>query len=117
MAFPSGFLDELRSRISLSGLVSRRVKLERRGREFAGLCPFHHEKTPSFYVVDDKDFFHCFGCGAHGDAVGFVMRAENLDFIEAVEKLAAEAGLAVPQASPLERERAQRQKTLLEAME
>src|SRR5229473_5330838 len=117
MAFPPGFLDELRNRISLSGLVSRRVKLVRRGREFAGLCPFHHEKTPSFYVVEDKSFFHCFGCGAHGDVVGFVMRADNLDFIEAVEKLAGEAGLAVPQATPQERERAQRQKTLLEATE
>ena len=117
MAFPPGFLDELRSRISLSGLIGRRVKLVRRGREFAGLCPFHHEKTPSFYVVEDKSFFHCFGCGAHGDAIGFAMRADNLDFIEAVEKLAGEAGLAVPQATPQERERAQRQKTLLEATE
>jgi DNA primase len=117
MAFPPGFLDELRSRISLSGLVSRRVKLERRGREFAGLCPFHHEKTPSFYVVDDKDFFHCFGCGAHGDAIGFVMRAENLDFLEAVERLAAEAGVAVPQSTPEEQKKAQRQKTLLETLE
>ena len=117
MAFPPGFLDELRSRISLSALIGRKVKLVRRGREFAGLCPFHHEKTPSFYVVEDKSFFHCFGCGAHGDAIGFAMRADNLDFIEAIEKLAGEAGLAVPQATPQERERAQRQKTLLEATE
>jgi DNA primase len=117
VAFPPGFLDELRSRISLSGFVARRVKLVRRGREFAGLCPFHHEKTPSFYVVEDKSFFHCFGCGAHGDVIGFVMRADNLDFIEAVEKLAGETGLAVPQATLQERERAQRQKTLLEAAE
>jgi DNA primase len=117
MAFPPGFLDELRSRVSLAGLIGRRVKLVRRGREFAGLCPFHHEKTPSFYVVEDKSFFHCFGCGAHGDVIGFVMRADNLDFIEAIEKLAAEAGLAVPRATPQERERAQRQKTLLEALE
>ncbi|HXC90401.1 MAG TPA: CHC2 zinc finger domain-containing protein, partial [Stellaceae bacterium] len=117
MAFPPGFLDELRGRISLSGLVGRRVRLVRRGREFAGLCPFHHEKTPSFYVVEDKDFFHCFGCGAHGDAIGFTMRADNLDFLEAVEKLAGEAGLAVPQATPEEREKARRQKTLLETLE
>lgn len=117
MAFPPGFLDELRNRISLSGLVGRSVKLVRRGREFAGLCPFHNEKTPSFYVVDDKYFFHCFGCGAHGDAIRFIMRADNLDFIEAVEKLAGEAGLPVPRASPHERERAQRQRTLLEATE
>jgi DNA primase len=117
MAFPPGFLDELRGRISLSALVGRRVKLVRRGREFGGLCPFHHEKTPSFYVVEDKNFFHCFGCGAHGDAIGFVMRADNVDFLEAVEKLAAEAGLTVPQATPEEREKARRQKTLLETLE
>src|SRR5271169_2332085 len=117
MAFPPGFLDELRNRIALSGLVGRRVKLTRRAREYAGLCPFHHEKTPSFYVVDDKNFFHCFGCGAHGDAIGFVMRVDNLDFLEAVEKLAGEAGLAVPQATPAEREKAHRQKTLLETLE
>ncbi len=117
MAFPPGFLDELRSRIPLAGLVGRRVRLVRRGRELAGLCPFHHEKTPSFYVVEDKSFFHCFGCGAHGDAIGFTMRADNLDFLEAVEKLAGEAGLPVPQATPQEREQAQRQKTLLEALE
>ena len=100
MAFPPGFLDELRGRISLSGLIGRSVKLVRRGREYAGLCPFHHEKTPSFYVVEDKSFFHCFGCGAHGDVIGFVMRSDNLDFIEAIEKLAGEAGLAVPQCNP-----------------
>ena len=117
MAFPPGFLDELRGRISLSGLIGRSVRLVRRGREYAGLCPFHHEKTPSFYVVEDKSFFHCFGCGAHGDAIGFVMRNDNLDFIEAIEKLASEAGLAVPRATPQERERAQQQKTLLGALE
>src|SRR5207248_5080914 len=116
MAFPPGFLDELRSRISLGDLVGRRVRLVRRGRELGGLCPFHNEKTPSFYVVEDKGFFHCFGCGAHGDAIGFLMRSDNLDFIEAVERLAGEAGIAVPQQTPQERERAQRQKTLLEAL-
>src|SRR2546423_9523418 len=116
MAFPPGFLDELRSRISLGALVARRVRLVRQGREQRGLCPFHNEKTPSFYVVEDKGFFHCFGCGAHGDAIGYLMRAENLDFIEAIERLAAEAGLAVPQQTPQDRVRAQRQKTLLEAL-
>src|SRR5205823_3989286 len=96
MAFPPGFLDELRARVPLGSLVGRRVKLIRRGRELGGLCPFHHEKTPSFYVVEDKGFFHCFGCGAHGDAFGYLMRAENLDFIEAIVGLAAEAGGGVP---------------------
>jgi DNA primase len=116
MAFPPGFLDELRSRVPLGDLVGRRVRLTRSGREHKGLCPFHNEKSPSFYVVGDKGFFHCFGCGAHGDAIGFVMRADNLDFIEAVERLAGEAGLAVPQQTPQDRERAQRQKTLFEAL-
>src|SRR5712672_747335 len=116
MAFPPGFLDELRARISLAELVGRRLRLTRKGREHAGLCPFHNEKTPSFYVVEDKGFFHCFGCGAHGDAIGYLMRADNLDFIEAIERLAGEAGLQVPQSTPQERERAQRQKTLLEAL-
>jgi DNA primase len=100
MAFPPGFLDDLRSRIGLVDLVSRRVQLTRKGREYAGLCPFHNENTPSFYVVEDKRFFHCFGCGAYGDAIGYVMRAENLDFIEAIERLAGEAGPAVPQSDP-----------------
>jgi DNA primase len=116
MAFPPGFLDELRSRVSLADLVGKRVRLTRKGREHGGLCPFHNEKTPSFYVVEDKGFFHCFGCGAHGDAIGFVMRSENLDFIEAIERLAGVAGIAVPQQTPQEREKAQRQKTLLEAL-
>src|SRR3954469_18837150 len=116
MAFPPGFLDELRSRVPLADLVGRRVRLVRRGREHSGLCPFHNEKTPSFYVVEDKGFFHCFGCGAHGDAIGFVMRADNLDFVETVERLAGEAGIAVPAQTPQERDRAQRQKTLLEAL-
>src|ERR687885_1948887 len=102
MAFPPGFLDELRARISLADLVGRRVRLVRRGREHSGLCPFHNEKTPSFYVVEDKGFFHCFGCGAHGDAIGFVMQTRNLAFPEAVEELAKEAGLEVPRASPEE---------------
>jgi len=116
MAFPPGFLDELRSRISLAEMIGKHVRLTRRGREYVGLCPFHHEKTPSFCVVEDKGFFHCFGCGAHGDAIGYAMRADNVDFVEAIERLAGVAGLAVPQSTPQEREKAQRQKTQLEAL-
>ncbi|MFQ5467471.1 MAG: DNA primase [Kiloniellaceae bacterium] len=96
MSLGPEFLDELRARVPLADLVGRRVKLTRRGREHVGLCPFHNEKTPSFTVSEDKGFFHCFGCGAHGDGVGFVMRTEGLSFPEAVERLAGEAGLAVP---------------------
>jgi DNA primase len=112
MALPPRFLDELRSRLTLSEVVGRRVKLIRAGREFKACCPFHNEKSASFYVNDGKGFFHCFGCGAHGDAIGFVMKAGNLPFMEAVEQLAAEAGLEVPQASPEEHRRFERQKTL-----
>jgi DNA primase len=117
MAFPPRFLDELRQRCSLADIVGRRVRLTKRGREYVGLCPFHNEKTPSFNVVEDKGFFHCFGCGAHGDVIGFLMQNGGLGFREAVEQLAGEAGLEVPQATPQERERAQRQFDLQDAME
>ncbi|TXL69515.1 DNA primase [Vineibacter terrae] len=117
MAFPPNFLDELRNRITLSELVGRRVVLKRKGREHAGLCPFHNEKTPSFWVNDQKAFFHCFGCGAHGDAIGFAMRIDNLSFPEAVERLAGEAGLEVPETTPHERERAKAVATLHQVTE
>ena len=117
MSVPPEFLDEIRARVPLSGVVGRRVKLIRRGREFTGLCPFHNEKTPSFTLSEDKGFYHCFGCGAHGDVIGFVMQTENLSFPEAVERLAGEAGLQVPKASPEARAEAQRRATLLEALE
>ena len=118
MAFPPGFLDELRARLSLSDVVGRKVSLKRRsGSEYAGLCPFHNEKTPSFTVNDKKGFYHCFGCGEHGDAVGFVMKTEGLSFPESVEKLAREVNLPVPRATPAERERAERASTLQEVVE
>lgn len=104
MAISPDFLDELRTRLGLADVVARHVQLKRSGREASGLCPFHNEKSPSFTVSEEKGFFHCFGCGAHGDLIGFVMRIEGLSFPEAVERLAAEAGLEVPQASPAERE-------------
>jgi DNA primase len=116
MAFPPRFLDELRARVSLAEVVGRRVKLVRRGREYIGLCPFHKEKTPSFNVVEDKGFYHCFGCGAHGDVIGFAMQTSNLTFPEAVEALARQAGLEVPRQTREERERGERQATLLGAM-
>ncbi len=117
MAFPPRLLDELRQRVSLAEVVGRRVKLIRRGREFTGLCPFHNEKTPSFSVVEDKGFYHCFGCGAHGDVIGFTMQTENFSFPEAVEQLARRAGLEVPQETREERERAERQATLQTAVD
>ena len=98
MALPPHFLDELRARTPLPAVIGRRVRLARSGRQWKGNCPFHGEKTPSFYVYDDH--YHCFGCGAHGDAIGFVMQSQGAGFMEAVEQLAAEAGLDVPKPSP-----------------
>ena len=98
MALPAGFLDELRARTPIAAVIGRRVKLTRNGRLWKACCPFHGEKTPSFVVYDDH--YHCFGCGAHGDAVSFVMQSQGASFIEAVEQLAAEAGLDVPQPAP-----------------
>jgi DNA primase len=108
MSFPPRFLDELRARVSLAEVIGRRVKLTRRGREFIGLCPFHNEKTPSFSVVEDKGFYHCFGCGAHGDVISYVMQGEGLGFLEAVEDLARRAGLEVPKPTREEHDRAMR---------
>ena len=117
MAFTPDFLDELRGRLALSEIVGRRVTLKRAGREFSGLCPFHNEKTPSFTVNDRKGFFHCFGCGAHGDAIGFVMQSEGLAFRDAVEKLAQECGLPLPVTSPVEREREEQRDDLRRALD
>src|ERR1700709_965847 len=98
MALPPAFLDELRQRTPLPALIGRRVKRSRSGRDWRGCCPFHNEKTPSFYVY--QDHYHCFGCGAHGDAIGFVMQSQGAGFVQAVEVLAAEAGIDVPRATP-----------------
>ena len=117
MGYPPQFLDEIRGRQVLSAVITRAVKLTRRGHEFVGLCPFHHEKSPSFTVNDDKGFFHCFGCGAHGDVIAFVMRNQGLSFPDTVEKLAGECGLSVPQPSPEGQARARRAVTLYEATE
>ncbi|HYM29336.1 MAG TPA: DNA primase, partial [Steroidobacteraceae bacterium] len=98
-------------------VIGARVQLKKSGREFKACCPFHNEKTPSFSVVEEKGFYHCFGCGAHGDVIGFLMQTENLAFPEAVEQLAHRAGLEVPKATPEERQRAERATTLQGAME
>ncbi len=116
MSFPPGFLDEIRARLPVSGRVARSVRLTRRGREHVGLCPFHREKTPSFTVNNDKGFFHCFGCGAHGDVIGFAMQHEGLAFPEAVERLAAEAGLPMPERTPEARALDRRRGSVREAL-
>jgi len=98
MKLPDSFLEELRARTPLGALVGRTVRLARSGRQWKGCCPFHAEKTPSFYVYDDG--YHCFGCGAHGDAIGFVMATRGASFMDAVQSLAAEAGLEMPRPEP-----------------
>jgi len=110
------FLDELRSRTLLSALIGKSVKLERAGREFRACCPFHNEKTPSFYVNDEKAFYHCFGCGAHGDAIRFLTDHKGLPFMDAVKELAASAGMEVPAADPRAAEKAERASGLHDAM-
>ena len=96
MPVPELSLEEFKARLPLAEIVGRYVKLTRRGREHVGLCPFHKEKTPSFNVVEDKGFYHCFGCGAHGTAIDFVMAVEGLDFGQALERLADLTGLPPP---------------------
>lgn len=99
MQIPGKFLETLRARLSIATIVGEKVKLTRKGREFTGLCPFHHEKTPSFTVNEEKEFYHCFGCGAHGDIVRFLMEAHKYSFVEAVKELASRAGLSLPESS------------------
>lgn len=111
------FLDELRSRISIVDVVGNKVKLTKRGREYLGLCPFHNEKTPSFTVNESKGFYHCFGCGAHGDIIKFEMDANGLPFIEAVKKLADKVGLQLPAWSKESQEQNLKRKSLYEIMD
>ena len=117
MAFPSGFLDEIKNRVAVSDVVARKVKLQRRGREFVGLSPFKQERTPSFTVNDDKQFYHCFSTGKHGSIFDFLMETEGLSFPEAVERLASEAGLPMPERDPRAAERAQKQAGLVDVTE
>ena len=96
MAISDSFINDLKLRTDINDVISTYVTLKRRGRTYVGLCPFHNEKTPSFTVYPDTQSFYCFGCGAGGDAIGFVKRIENLDYIDAVKSLAARAGLQMP---------------------
>lgn len=93
---PQHFIDELIARADIVELIGSRVPLKKAGKEFKACCPFHGEKTPSFHVVPDKQFYHCFGCGVHGTALGFLMEHDHLSFVEAVEDLASRVGLEVP---------------------
>ena len=113
----TSFLDELRSKIPLSEVIGRKIKLARKGREFLGLCPFHKEKTPSFTVNDDKGFYHCFGCGAHGDQITYLIESEKMPFLEAVEYLANMAGMKMPQPDAKQAYRNEKNAVLLRLME
>lgn len=100
MRFPPDFINSLRQRVVLSDLIRSFTKIEKKGREYSGLCPFHQEKSPSFTVNDQKGFYHCFGCGSHGSAIDFVMHKTNRPFQEAVIYLAERYGITLPETSP-----------------
>ena len=122
MSLPPGFLDELRTRVSLSQVVGRKVAWDQRksnqGKgDMWAPCPFHQEKSASFHVDDRKGFYYCFGCHAKGDAISFVKDTENVGFMEAVEILAGEAGMQMPARDPQAREKADRRTQLIEIME
>src|SRR5690554_5507486 len=93
---PQHFIDDLLSRVDIVEVIDKRVKLRKTGKNYSACCPFHQEKTPSFSVEPDKQFFYCFGCGAGGNALGFVMDFDHKSFPEAVESLAADIGMTVP---------------------
>ena len=117
MKFSDSFLDEIRARLPVSQVVSRRVNLKRAGREWKGLSPFNKEKTPSFTVNDQKGFYHDFSSGKHGDIFAFVMETEGLTFPEAVERLAGEAGLELPKPDPQYERTAKERLGLYDALE
>ena len=95
--FDRAFIDQVLSSTDIVDVIKEKVNLTKNGTNFKGLCPFHSEKTPSFNVSSSKQFYHCFGCGAHGDAIKFIQEHDNLTFIEALTKLAQSAGLELPE--------------------
>ena len=111
MAIPRSFIENLRMSCDMENIVSSYVKLKRQGRNLAGLCPFHSEKTPSMVVYPDTQSFFCFGCGAGGDVISFIMRIENLDYVEAVKFLAQRVGMTVPEGET--EDRASRMKPII----
>lgn len=117
MRFSPSFIERLRSHFLLSELIGRRIPVKKHGREYQALCPFHNEKSPSFTINDEKNFFHCFGCGAHGDAIEFIKRHERLTYPETIERLAREAGIALPEPSREERQKTADEKTLYDVLE
>ena len=96
---PQTFIDDLIDRSDIVEVINARVSLKKTGKNYSACCPFHNEKTPSFSVNPQKQFYYCFGCGAGGNAVGFVMEHDHLDFRQAIESLAQQAGMEIPQES------------------
>ena len=117
MAYPRSFIEEIKNRVSVSDIVGQKVKLTRRGREFVGLSPFKNERTPSFTVNDEKQFYHCFSTGKHGTVFDFLMETEGLGFPEAVERLAARAGIQVPAQDPRMVEKEEKNASLIDICE
>ena len=117
MRFDERFIEELKARLRPSDVIGRTVKLKRQGREFVGLSPFAKEKSPSFFVNDDKGFFHDFSSGKHGDIISFLQETERLSFVEAVSRLAAEAGMQLPAEDPKAQEREEKRQGLSDWME
>jgi DNA primase len=116
MSLTPQFLDEIRSRTLLSALIGKSIKVTKAGREYKACCPFHNEKTPSFTINDDKGFYHCFGCSAHGDAIRWMTDQRGLPFFDAVKELAQSAGMEVPASDPRAAERAERANSLYDVM-
>lgn len=103
-SIPRSFIDDLVARTDIVELINSRVKLKKAGRDYQACCPFHHEKSPSFTVSQSKQFYHCFGCGVHGNAIGFLMEYDKLEFVEAIEELAGLHGLEVPRENVIQRD-------------
>lgn len=117
MSITPQWKDELRARVTLSSVIMRTTKLQRAGREWKACCPFHNEKTPSFTVNDQKGFYHCFGCGAHGDVISWMTDQRGLPFIDAIKELAAQAGMEVPAPDPVAAKRAEKRASLVDVTE
>lgn len=115
--YDKNFTDELRARLSIVDVVSRRVPLTKKGQNYWGCCPFHNEKTPSFSVNEDKGFYHCFGCGEHGDIISFTMKSENVGFVDAIKELAEMAGLKLPEFKPRDPAVVQREESYFDITE
>ena len=116
MAIPKYIIEEIKHSVRVSEVLGQYISIKRAGKEFHALCPFHKEKTPSFTINDDKGFYHCFGCGAHGDAISFLMNHDQMNYVEAIKHLADQVGIEVPEEKPEDIEKQSYTETLHEVM-